>query len=405
MTTFSEKFFCPAPWSHLYYQINSPSPCHQIRNHGMKMTPEEYYKSDWLNKIKTDFVEGRVPEECVRCKDKEDAGLKSTRGAIWQGYYNVGPEPHYEDMWFYNKYNMDTPSKLRRMEFRFSNLCNMKCRMCEETNSVEWAREKNEFNLAPQERDNDNDAFNTQQTPLITITDDKVAALKDLDFLSDLNHLCLTGGEPFLIKEYYDYLDFLIENDRTNITLEVFTNCSVWNPFFVERMLKFKRVELVMSIDGVGPAAEYIRHGVEWETVKTNVKRFNALPLPVNAQVTVAISALTVLNAVEHSKFLMELYEQNPKIFIKCYTVFRPGLKPVNAPPHIKAAMLERIDAAVEILTANNYKVFRNELLNIKKILLSDAPSKPHTFVEYISQFDKIRNESFEDTFGLPLHL
>jgi organic radical activating enzyme len=404
MAKFSEVFFCPAPWTSLYYQTNSPSPCHIIRNTQLNMTPDEYVNSDWLKRIKKDMVEGRVPPECSNCKNKEDLGLKSTRGATWN-YYNVGPEPNYEDMWFYQKFDETIPTYPRRIELRFSNLCNMKCRMCDETSSSEWALEKKKHNLPFHRINNKNGELDTNATPILRITEDKIAGLKDPSLLSSLRRVCLTGGEPLIIKEYYEYLDFLINNGYSkNLELELFTNCSVYNPLFADRMMKFKDVELVMSLDGVDKTAEYIRHGMPWATIRKNVLLFNSLPSPVRPFVTVAISAYTLLDVSNLAKFLMELYHQNSIIGIKCYTVLLPSLKFQNAPVHLQQKMLSEIDKAVDMLTAPNYLIFKNELINLKQKLLPLKDNNTDLFYSYTEKLDEIRNEKFEEVFGLPLH-
>ena len=405
MTKFSEKFFCSAPWSHLYYQMNSPSPCHIIRNHHLNMTPQEYFNSDWLKRIKTDMVEGRIPPECSNCKYKEDLGLKSTRGANWR-YNNIGPEPHYEDMWFYNMFDENSPTEIRRLEVRFSNLCNMKCRMCDETSSSEWALEKKKHNLPTNNAyNNPNGIVDTNTTPIIRITEDKIAGLKDISMLRKLRRVCFTGGEPLIIKEYYDYLDFLIESElSSNLEIELFTNCSVYNPLFVNRLNKFKYVELVMSIDGVGKTAEYIRHGMPWSTIERNVKLFNSLKNPFNLYFTVAISGYTLLDVANLARFYMEMYEANNNISVKCYTVLMQSLRFQNAPDHLKHRMLAQIDEAIEILSVPNYDTFRNELKNIKAELGKMEKGNTKVFCEYTEKFDKIRNESFKETFGISLY-
>ena len=136
---------CPAPWSNVYYQINSPSPCHLIRNGHMNMTMEEYVNSEWLANIKQQLLSGIRPAECKSCQVKEELGLKSTRGAAW-GHPNLGKEPYLEDTWF-SDLTVKVPTMPERLEFRFSNLCNMKCRMCDETSSSEIAKEKQKFGI------------------------------------------------------------------------------------------------------------------------------------------------------------------------------------------------------------------------------------------------------------------
>jgi hypothetical protein len=159
-----------------------------------------------------------------------------------------------------------------------------------------------------------------------------------------------------------------------------------------------------MSIDGVGKTAEYIRHGTDWATVEKNVLAFNSLPKPVNAYITVAISAYTLLDVSSLAKFLMTLQEKNANIGIKCYTVLMPGLRFQNAPKHLQERMLAEVEQAIEILTASNYEIFKNELKNLRTKLIPLKENYTNLFYEFTQKFDEIRDENFEQTFGIPLY-
>ena len=53
------------------------------------------------------------------------------------------------------------------------------------------------------------------------------------------------------------------------------TNGTIFNASFMNKMIKnFKRVSINLSIDGVGKHFDYIRHGVSWSTVKSNLDSF-----------------------------------------------------------------------------------------------------------------------------------
>lgn len=391
------------PWAHIYYHMNSPSPCHIIRNYKFDMTPEEYVNSDWLKNLKKEMLSDTAPKACTGCKKKEDLGLKSTRGAVWN-YYNMGTEPHYEDMWFYNKFTEDSPTDPYRMEFRFSNLCNMKCRMCDEASSSEWAKEKRENNLDFRPL---NTSIKLDSDSIGKTKEQSIEELKQLALTSkNLRKICLTGGEPFIIKEYYDYLDFLIDNNLSKkIELEIFTNCSVYNPLFIDRLKHFKKVELVMSIDAVGKPAEYIRHGTSWEKIEKNIIRLNKLGGNINSQFNTALSSYALLNISALAAFLMKLHKDNPKIFTKCYHTIDPvALNAYNLPQHLKQVAIEEIDKAIEILGAGYFDILSTELKNSKKTL-SEKQGDPSLFYSFTEQYDSIRNESFESTFNIPLQV
>jgi sulfatase maturation enzyme AslB (radical SAM superfamily) len=283
--------------------------------------------------------------------------------------------------------------------------------MCDESSSSEIAKEKQKYNLASDIHNNPgNIFFKDSGESVLRINDDNIQGLKNLELISELRKVCFTGGEPFLIKGYYDYLDFLIEHGfHERVELELFTNTSVYNKLFVDRLLKFPKVEFTMSIDGVGKTAEYIRHGTPWATIEKNALAFNSMPKPIMSIINVAISAYVLLDVSSLASFLMRLYRENNNISIKCYTVLMQELRFTSAPAHLKERILREIDLAVDILDCPNFAIFRNELLNLRPRVLSSLntsrPIDEQRFIEFAQRYDKIRNESFEDTFGIPLIL
>lgn len=394
MTKFNERFFCTAPWMHLYYHINGASPCHLIKN-DLNLSPTEYLESEWLKNLKQDFIQGRVPSCCKgSCKTREDLGLKSTRGAM-VNYFNVGEIPDID----YSQYTLDKKTEPERIELRYSNLCNFKCRMCNEDSSSEIAREKQQFNLPLQY------SF-SNSTKLIQISEESdINELKSIS-TAKLARVCFTGGEPMLIKQYYKYMDYLIDlNLNKNIKLELFTNCSVYNPEFVNRMMQFKTVNLAMSIDAAGKTAEYQRHGTNWDTVQENIFRYAKLPIIVD--VTSAITPYTLLDVSALARFFMRVYEINKTIGTKCYTVNNPmQLQFKNLNEDLRKRAIEEIDLAVNILTPMNFDILKGELKNIKRQLLNTTPrpTRAKLFAEYTKQLDTMRNESFESVFDYKLY-
>jgi organic radical activating enzyme len=392
MPKFSERFFCPAPWTHMYHHVNNTTPCHANRNSN-NFGPDEYLNSEWLKNLKQDFINGTVPETCKPCKDREDQGLKSTRGAMW-GYSNVGEEPEMD----ISQYTMDTPNKLKVIELRSTNLCNFKCRMCSADSSSDIAKEQEKFSIPIY--------VNGQQMSgsVYSSPESHIEELKKLCVSNGgLRKFAFTGGEPFLIKEYYSLMDFLIEQKiNETIELQLYTNCSVYNTKFIDRLTQFTKVNFVMSIDGVEKTAEYQRHGTNWRVVKENVLKFNLLPF--NICFNTAITSYVLLDVSSLAKFLMELYNANNNIQPRCYSVV-PG-NPLHhryMSTELKNKAINEIDQAVGILTAGNFEIFVTELKNIKTQLQNTEPVDNYTFKNYTTDLDTKRNESFKDVFGCDL--
>jgi organic radical activating enzyme len=380
IVTYEKDFFCPAPWDQLYYHVNSASPCHLIRQ--TKLTPSEYFKSDWLRDLKQNFIDSKIPEPCMLCKKREDLGLKSTRGMM---YKNLGNGERIIDK---DLYTQESKHDTFRLEIRSSNLCNFKCRMCDAESSSEIAKEQN--------------------IPYVNYsTENVVEELKKIT-LDSVRIVCFTGGEPMLIKQYYEFMDLLIDkklNDKTRI--ELFTNCSVYNPLFMERLVQFKKIGFVMSIDAVGKTAEYIRNGTIWETVEKNIFKFTEMfntDLQ-NLYFNTAISSYVLLDVSSLAKFLMKLYSINKNIQTKCYTVIGPDhLHFLNLNSELRKKAINEIDMAINILNVENFDIFTKELKGIKKQLEIAPPRNELNFIKYTLILDKKRNESFENVFGYKLY-
>jgi len=374
----TKEFFCPAPWKNLFQHGNSASPCHSSRNN-LGLGPAEYMKSDFLKSVKEDFLAGRVPVSCLLCKTREDLGIKSTRQSV---VFRDGTQsPIYNRKDF--EENKDT--RITRLELRTTNLCNYKCRMCDANSSSEIAREQGL----------DHKIFHA--SPEI------IEELKSLT-LDQVDLLCLTGGEPMLIKEYSTFLQHLIDKGYTEKSVELFTNCSVYNPNFIDKLSKFKKVKFVMSIDGVGKVAEYQRKGTVWDTVEKNIYRFTKMDKPFELYFNTAISSYVLLDVSSLATFLMKLYSMNNEIGTRCYSTIKPDfLNFINMDSKSRAVAVEQIDKALEILTVDNFYIFKKELTNIKNVLVNSVPVNPKLFIDHTHRLDKIRNEKFENVFGYNL--
>jgi organic radical activating enzyme len=368
--------FCPAPWVGLYYHSNAASPCCTMAT--LKMSPKEYLESDWLKSLKQEFLEGKQSNHCNSCWIKERQGLKSIRN-------------HFNQKFSINDITLTQTTK--HLELRESNLCNFACRMCNPTDSVKIEREIEEYpELAQFYHPNTNS----------NMTDENWRQV--LDVSMGLRSLYLTGGEPMLMKRYYDLLDHLIANGRNeDIDLRIYTNCSVYNPVFVEKLKQFKNVTLKLSIDAVGKTAEYQRYGTEWETVRTNIFKF--LELHVSLGIHSTITAYSILDMTSLADFFVEVknYEKlnaNLTKFNAHVARIPTGLDYANLNIELRAKAIVEIDKSIEKLSDNFFSIYVKELKALRKQLLERRDCNHQLFVNMTKTLDKARNQSFEEVFG-----
>ena len=87
------------------------------------------------------------------------------------------------------------------------------------------------------------------------------------------------GGEPLLIHQHYDFLNELVERGRAPfVTLEYNTNLSIVPEKALKLWEHFKKVKLGVSLDGVGPINDYIRHPSKWSVMERNLLKIDKAP-------------------------------------------------------------------------------------------------------------------------------
>ena len=111
-----------------------------------------------------------------------------------------------------------------------------------------------------------------------------------------LRYLILQGGEPLLIPETDEILDYLIARNCANhVTLEIVSNMTTLKLSTLEKLKKFARVELGGSIDGIGDTLEYIRYPAKWADIEENIERAVTAP-NIRIQFNVAVQAYNLLD-------------------------------------------------------------------------------------------------------------
>jgi hypothetical protein len=92
-----------------------------------------------------------------------------------------------------------------------------------------------------------------------------------------LQRLYITGGEPLINRRVAEILDVLIDRGASqHINLELSTNCTHVDAATIERLKRFRRASLLLSLDAVGKTYEYIRYPARWSVVDANVRRLKS---------------------------------------------------------------------------------------------------------------------------------
>ena len=80
--------------------------------------------------------------------------------------------------------------------------------------------------------------------------------------LPNIKYFEFTGGEPWLIQEHFDLLQYAVDQGYSNnIDIHYNTNATQTPLPHVPMWAKFGRVDIAFSIDNVGKRFEYERYG------------------------------------------------------------------------------------------------------------------------------------------------
>jgi sulfatase maturation enzyme AslB (radical SAM superfamily) len=134
----------------------------------------------------------------------------------------------------------------------------------------------------------------------------------------------LLAGEPLLEPITFEILEKLLESDNTECFVSITTNGSIiLNTQKLDMLKKFKKLNINVSVDGLGPVFEYLRYPLNWKEVVENIAVFRTIADTVSVSYT--ISNLNVLYHRETTKWFHDQnldYILNPVINP---SYFRPG--------------------------------------------------------------------------------
>lgn len=400
MNNLPSKTFCSLPWTHLNVQPNGDiypccmSPYNQPIGNTSKDTLEEIWNGDKMKTIRKQMLNGERPEACKRCFLLEDNGVVSPRTHHTEFFEDKIEE-------FVSKTNPETGEfsdfKLRYWDFRWSNKCNFKCRMCGVYSSSKWYEDAIAIHgLRPE----NNGVFNFNLNSREDI-------FKYVDkFIYDVEEIYFAGGEPLVMDENYLILEKLIEAGRTDVFLRYNTNFShlkykKWDLF--DMWMKFQRdpkgkVTLFASLDAAGELAEVARSGTNWARVEDNLRKC------IQAGIHVVFAPTVSLINMYHINELIDVAAKiglPPGSFSVHNLLTDPGYYDIRLlPDSIKESFIKKLTHYRDHEAPQGYRGLVDKILEIwtdfiKQDFPGDRIQEEHTLLRITKQLDERRKESF----------
>lgn len=317
----SNTKICSLAWGHLHIDTTSRvAPCCQAMHiDESKLTDDlKLYSihdvdimtavnSPGMKSVRKAMLENKDHYLCSLCDRMEKIGVQSPRENhnIWnldkikEAVGNTNKDGSIEEKDY----------KLFSTDLRMSNLCNLKCRSCSGYASSSWYDEEKIIVRDYPEL--------SRHTP----TETKVIKHNFIEetktYLDTVDYMYWAGGEPFILKEHYEFLQYLIDTDKAkNIKLAYNTNLSVIEykkkSIYDHYFKHFKQVMIQGSIDGMENVAEYMRTGSTWPQLKNNFLHFHDIEKKTNGHLIIRPCITVSLMNIHHlPKFLKYCFEND----------------------------------------------------------------------------------------------
>ena len=399
------------PWVHLHTWPNGTvypccvTPMNYKAGNLNDNTLEEVYNSDLMKEIRVKMINEERHDACSRCWLQEDQGGMSMRHRANKSW------TEYEYMIDGTKEDGTVEEmKLPYWDFRFSNICNFKCRSCGPQLSTGWYTDVKKISVI--------------ETGKPTLPNDIPKGNKfDLweqiePHFESVEEIYFAGGEPLIMEEHYRILKKLDAMGKHDVLIRYNTNFSEMrykDLHVLEFWPKFKNIEVGASIDGMEEQGEFIRSGFNWEQFKENRNRMKETCSHVNFYVS---STISIQNAYHIVPFHHALVDGG---YIDGYNSFNvnivtepPWLDTRILPDHHKQKLVELYNTHIDFLSDKNAWATKQGFEGLRNHVSSELdpntsssgnhyPRKPEglrkLFKYKMEQLDKIRNENFLEVF------
>ena len=363
------KTFCNFPWKQLYI---STSGNHRIccmnqdnitKDDGyfhFNMTRDKIsdsWNSEYMKEMRVKLMNGEKHDNCRRCYQQEELGHQAMRD-------DLGMKDLIKDTGEDGTYNKQ-PNTL---ELHFGNLCNLSCKMCSQNYSTTIGKElikmgenDPEFLKWVKSQSGNINNWTGQLDVAYDWFKDKKIRLQVFEHVSkNVTNLQVIGGEPTVIKEFWELLEYLDDNNTlAEKNLLVSSNLTNVNPKLTRWLGKTQEWMVAASIDGIGDRNRYIRYPSDWNTILRNLKFYNEIIAQTKKgkiSYGPAIQLLNIDQIVDLCEFFEDTSPGNAGIGGYYSHVKYPVICDYDiAPPEYKLKVADKLERQIKDLNTPSY--------------------------------------------------
>lgn len=307
------------------------------------LTLEQHWNSDHMKSVRRRMMAGQSLPECEVC-DKKLLNTSVYRDYFWSLFQH-----RYEDIWRTTSEDGATTMQPISWDYRFSNLCNFKCRMCGDMLSSAWESEQRTHNMI--------DWDNPKNSWMLPRVRNAISEFQDTQVEKEfseaveqhrIEEIYWVGGEPLMYEQHWRYMRRIIElGDAGNLYARYNTNlsrCDYQGLNLWEDILVYVRDwQICASLDGTEDVGEYIRTGLDYKKWRVNFER--GLSLARHRRQMRIDFTLTLPGLFEVLNIERLALEYNVDLLCKVVFSFSPDivLSPLSLPRHLLESVVKQI--------------------------------------------------------------
>lgn len=386
MTFTNNDNFCMLPWINISTDVNgSIRPCckfaqpHSDNEYQMPNMKESNLGNLWndekIKRLRQAFIDGKRPKECQSCWNEEKAGIPSFR----KEFIRLKNITISDDLDFSSSIVMQPPTTI---DLKLNNVCNLKCRICGPQASSTFNKElKQTYNVSLA------DSSYWMSNKIVGTENENIFK----QWLGNIQHLEITGGEPFASVENIEILQLCVDNKASDkISLVINTNGTHYREKFISLLENFKQITIIFSIDDIFERFEYQRYPASWNTVQQNLDKFINLSKK-NSNIKLGISCtVSNFNVFYLDEFLNWYSYYAGNIFLLFNILHYPLHQSIKyLPDDVKYLLIEKFKNDKRLVSILNFLSpgFINDDLKFIK------------FLSEVKRLDFVRQQKFDHVF------
>jgi hypothetical protein len=237
------------------------------------VTLDEHWNSEHMRNVRRRMLAGETLPECDVCNSK----LLNTD--VYRSYFNRLFAHKYEECMAATDESGYTTVKPVSWDYRFSNLCNFKCRMCGDMLSSSWETEQRQHNMIDWSNSKNNWMIPTVRKEISQFQDTQIEAeFAQAVAEHRVEEVYWVGGEPLMYEQHWRYMRQIVDQgDGPNVYARYNTNLSRVEyrgvNLYSDILAHIRDWQICASLDGTGVTGEYIRTGLNYTQWLDNFKQ------------------------------------------------------------------------------------------------------------------------------------